>query len=81
MPAHHSDYRYAETDSLQISSGFIVEAELVIGCHDDQVWNNPTTEVHLEYSTDHGKTWNLVYEVQLFFITLHYKNCKLNSYF
>ncbi|XP_022095907.1 reelin-like [Acanthaster planci] len=53
--------RYAETQSLQIGASYILQFDLVMGC--GRRYGHPHRDdkkVYLEYSTDHGLTWQLV---------------------
>ncbi|XP_033646479.1 reelin-like isoform X1 [Asterias rubens] len=53
--------RYAETQSLQIGVSYILQFDLVMGC--GQSYGQPHRDdkkVYLEYSSDHGLTWQLV---------------------
>ncbi|XP_038061332.1 reelin-like [Patiria miniata] len=53
--------RYAETQSLRIGASYIVQFDLVMGC--GRRYNQPHRDdkkVYLEFSTDHGLSWQLV---------------------
>ena len=58
-PNEEGESRYAVTSSMQIGPSYILQFDLVIGCS----YHFPPTlsnQVYLEYSTDHGMTWDLV---------------------
>jgi len=77
-PPHENQVRFAETRSFRISPGYILQAEIVIGCGNSPAVtasnsSKPAlpiskaldTFVELQYSVDHGKTWYLVHEVRM----------------
>ena len=73
-PRHDNQVRYAETQSFQITQGYVLQAEIVIGCEDPVDSEDPNalanvrnsalnTTLELQYSINHGRTWQLVSEV------------------
>nr|XP_026690434.1 reelin [Ciona intestinalis] len=60
---HDGEIRFAETQTFQISQGYILQAELVMGCGSNvsrkaNEIDDDTTHLELQYSTNHGRTWN-----------------------
>ncbi|CAK8675621.1 unnamed protein product [Clavelina lepadiformis] len=75
-PRHDNQVRYAETQSFQITQGYVLQAEIVIGCEDPVDSEDPNalanvrnsalnTTLELQYSINHGRTWQLVSELSI----------------
>ncbi|XP_077972003.1 reelin-like isoform X1 [Styela clava] len=69
QPSQYIDtLRYAETQTMETSEGYVLEADINLGCslnpsnNDIQDQNH---EVLLQYSKDEGVTWHLVLEENL----------------
>jgi len=67
-PTRTDQVRYAETQSLQITQGYVSQAQFVIGC---DAQSNSSSEgarlnapVEFQFSTNHGRTWERVLEVR-----------------
>lgn len=62
-PSPGSSIRYVETQSMQIGASYSLQFSLVMGCGREPS-PHIDTQVHLEFSTNHGLTWHLVKEVR-----------------
>nr|XP_053635035.1 reelin-like [Cherax quadricarinatus] len=51
--------KYAETWDIQSSESTVIQFDIQVGCSGPPA----ASSVHLQYSTDHGKTWRLVREL------------------
>ncbi|XP_071551543.1 LOW QUALITY PROTEIN: reelin-like [Panulirus ornatus] len=52
--------RFMETKSIGVGPSYMMQFDLVIGCEDEQTLDTPN-KVVLEYSLNHGITWQLVH--------------------
>lgn len=67
------EIQYAETQILDVSAGYVLEADLILQCHDETLNSKEKTksgndldfEIELQYSKDHGTTWHLLQEENL----------------
>ncbi|XP_071961497.1 reelin-like [Antedon mediterranea] len=52
-------WRYVETQSIAIGATYMIQFELVVDCHKNRLIKNER-KICLEFSTNHGLTWQLV---------------------
>lgn len=63
---HPDTPRYAETQRIEASAGYVLEADLTLNClsdSDKEREREEDYEVILQYSRDSGRTWHLLTEV------------------